>query len=161
MTWKEQEEESTHTFYALHDKPHRFSSCNTPKGNFNLAPKALNMKNITIIDPKVRYYYVCCRDGSYRSSKKKRQTSKTRPNQKQSRKIGDVCISRMYVTELQSGEVQVIYVSAHSNHETEEKEDAFIPLPASSKENIAMKISIGIPIERIMEGCKNKENFKS
>ena len=109
---------------------------------------------ITIIDPKVRYYYVCCRDGSYRSSKKKRQTAETRPHQKQSRKIGDVCISRMYVTELQSGAVQVMYVSAHSNHETGEKEDAFIPLPTSSKENIAMKISIGIPIERIMEGCK-------
>ena len=58
----------------------------------------------------------------------------------------------MYVTELQSGAVQVMYVSAHSNHETGEKEDAFIPLPGSSKENIAMKLSIGIPIERIMEG---------
>ena len=56
----------------------------------------------------------------------------------------------MYVTELQSGAVQVMYVSAHSNHETGEKEDAFIPLPGNSKENI---VSIGIPIERIiMEG---------
>ena len=60
----------------------------------------------------------------------------------------------MYVTELQSGAVQVMYMSAHSNHETGEKEDAFIPLPTRSKENIAMKISIGTPIERIMEGCK-------
>ena len=33
MVWKEQEEESTHTFYTLHDKPHRFSSCESPNGD--------------------------------------------------------------------------------------------------------------------------------
>ena len=47
-----------------------------------------------------------------------------------------------------------MYMSAHSNHETGEKEDAFIPLPTISKENIAIKISIGLLIERIMEGSK-------
>ena len=32
MIWKEQEEDSTHTFYTLHDKPHRFSSSKSPNG---------------------------------------------------------------------------------------------------------------------------------
>ena len=36
IIWKEQEEESTHTFYTLHDKPHKFSSCNSPNGDYKL-----------------------------------------------------------------------------------------------------------------------------
>ena len=62
--------------------------------------------------------------------------------QRQGRKIGVVCISRMYLQNYTQC-MQVMYLSAHSNHDTGEKEDAFIPLPTSSKENMAMKISIG------------------
>ena len=56
------------------------------------------------------------------------------------------------MTEQQSGAVDVKYISAHSNHEPGPIEDAFVPLPASTKETISMKLSVGIPIERIMEG---------
>ena len=181
-TWKEEEESSTHTFYSLHDKPYYFSASELPSGKIvprmymnNHPLKNVMQSKLIIIhtpiraqyamyykhalhttDPKVRYYYVCCRDGFYKPCKQKRQTAQKRPHQKPSRKLGAVCISRMYVTELQSGTVQVMYVSAHSNHETGPTEDAFIPLPASTRETIAMKLSVGIPIERIMEGNLNR-----
>lgn len=58
----------------------------------------------------------------------------------------------MYVTRLKSGKILVKYVSAHSNHTPGKEEDAFLPLCSSAKEEIAMKLSLGIPIERIMHG---------
>jgi len=58
----------------------------------------------------------------------------------------------MYVTKLRSGKINVKYVAAHSNHTLGKEEDAFLPLPASTKEEIAMKLSLGISIERIMDG---------
>ena len=36
MVWKDQEEESKHTFYTLHDKLHRFFSCKSPNGDCKL-----------------------------------------------------------------------------------------------------------------------------
>ena len=50
---------------------------------------------------------------------------------------------------------EVKYVSAHSNHTIGPSEDAFLPLPASTKEEIAMKLALGISIERIMDGNVN------
>ena len=55
----------------------------------------------------------------------------------------------MYVTKFSSGRVEVKFISAHSNHNPDE---GFVPLPVSTKEEIAMKLSVGISIERIMEG---------
>lgn len=102
--------------------------------------------------PRVRYYYVCCRDVSYKPSKQRSQSGRQRPRQKPSRKLGAVCTSRMYVTELQSGRVQVKYISAHSNHDIGPTEDSFVSLPASTKEGITMKLSVEAPIQRIMDG---------
>ena len=103
-------------------------------------------------EPVERYYYVCCRDGSYKESKQERKTEKRRPHQKPSRKLNNVCISRMYITRFKSGKIDVKYISAHSNHTPGKEEDAFLPVPTSAKTEIAIKLSLGISIERIMHG---------
>ena len=98
---------------------------------------------------------MCCRDGKYKPSTQQHKTKQKRPHQKPTRKLNDVCISRMYVTKFKAGNVEVKYVSAHSNHTIGPSEDAFLPLPASIKEEIAMKLALGISIERIMDGNVN------
>jgi len=55
----------------------------------------------------------------------------------------------MYVTKFNSGKMEVKF---NSNHNPEEDEAGFLPLPVRTKEEIAMKLSEGISIERIMEG---------
>jgi len=45
-----------------------------------------------------------------------------------------------------------MYVTAHTNHQPGPGEDAHLPLPKSIREEIAIKLSNGIPPERIMEG---------
>ena len=105
------------------------------------------------IEAVERYYYVCCRDGNYKECKRECKTDKKRPHQKPSRKLNDVCISRIYVTKFKSGKVEAKYVSAHSNHTTG-------PLPATTKEEIAMKLSVGISIERIMDICITAVRFR-
>ena len=105
-----------------------------------------------------RSYYVCCRDENYKESKRPRKTEKKRKHQKTSRKLGQTCISRMYVTKFNSGRIEVKYISAHSNHTPGPGEAGFLPLPVSTKEEIAMKLSLGISVERIMDGMLNKTN---
>jgi hypothetical protein len=61
----------------------------------------------------------------------------------------------MYVTECEDGHVEVKYISAHTSHELGTPELPHLPLPKSVKEEIAMKISTGIPPERILEGLHN------
>ena len=58
----------------------------------------------------------------------------------------------MYVTKFNSGRIEVKYISAHSNHTPGPGEAGFLPLPVSTKEEIAMKLSLGISVERIMDG---------
>ena len=85
-----------------------------------------------------------------------RLTDQKRPHQKPSRKVEACCISRMYVTEYKDGHVEVKYISAHTAHELGTCELRHLPLPRSVKEEIAIKISMGIPSERIMEGQYTK-----
>jgi len=85
---------------------------------------------------------VCCRDGNYKESKHEQKTAKTQLHPKPSRKLNDVCISRICVTKLKINVIK--YVAAHSNHTPGKGQDAFLPLPASTKEEIAMKLSLGI-----------------
>lgn len=98
-----------------------------------------------------RHYYVCCRDGNFRMNLTKRTTGKKRVNQKSSRKINDVCLSRMYVNEYQD-HVEVQYVSAHTNHKLCTSELPHLPMPRSSMDEVAFKVSRGIASERILEG---------
>ena len=62
------------------------------------------------------------------------------------------CTSRMYVNKFQDGHVELTYVKGHTGHELGVCELPHLSIPASIRETIAMKISLGIPAERIMEG---------
>ena len=56
------------------------------------------------------------------------------------------------MTEYLDGRIEIKYISAHSNHDLGSTELPYLPLPKGVKEEIAVKISLGIPPERIMEG---------
>ena len=104
------------------------------------------------IDTEARYYFICCRSGKYLDVRKSRKTPKKRPHQKETRKINSTCISRMYVDELKDGNISVTYISAHTGHDLGPQELKFLPLPQSTKEAVSMRISQGIPTERILKG---------
>ena len=77
---------------------------------------------------------------------------KKRPHQKDTRKLNDTCISRIYVDYYNDGHVTVTHITAHTNHQPGHHEDMYLPLPKSIKDEIAIKLSNGISAERIMEG---------
>ena len=58
----------------------------------------------------------------------------------------------MYVDYYGDGHVTVLYITTHTSHQPGTCEDAYLPLPKSVHEEIAIKLSSGIPSERIMEG---------
>ena len=58
----------------------------------------------------------------------------------------------MYANKYDDDHVDVTYVSAHTNHKPGPSEDAYLPLPSSTRQEIALKLANGIPAERIMEG---------
>ena len=58
----------------------------------------------------------------------------------------------MYVNEYDDGHVEVTYITAHTNHELDAAELPHLPLPDSVKKEVAMKVSKGIPPERIQDG---------
>ena len=60
----------------------------------------------------------------------------------------------MYVTGFIDGHVELKCISAHTAHEHCTSEFPHLPWPIGVKEEIAMKTSIGIPSERIMEGIQ-------
>jgi hypothetical protein len=60
----------------------------------------------------------------------------------------------MYVNEFRDGHVQVTYVKGHTVHELGVCELPHLSIPASIRETVAMKISLGIPAERIMEDIR-------
>ncbi len=112
------------------------------------------MTFLVIIDIKARHYFVCCRSGTFLGNPKQRITSKKRLHQKESRKINGTCISRMYVDEYKSCHINVQYISAHTGHELGPNELKYLQLPKSTKEEVSMKISAGIPPERILQGIE-------
>lgn len=87
-----------------------------------------------------------------RVNKGKRKTKESRLNQKESRKLNFACISRMYTDEYRDGKVLVKYISAHTGHDLGPQELKCLPLPLSTKEEVARKISIGVPPNRILQG---------
>ena len=72
----------------------------------------------------------------------------------------------MYVTEFVDGRVEVKYVTGHTGHELGPSEIKHLPLPGSTREEVAMKISVGVPSERILDGmhlykfCPNISHIK-
>ena len=107
---------------------------------------------LVFLDIKYTHYFSCCRDGDYESNKSERKTSQKRPNQKLTRKLNTLCLSRMYVDEYMDGHVQVKYITAHTNHQLGATELPFLPLPKSIREEAASKVNKGIPSERILKG---------
>ena len=110
---------------------------------------------------KARHYFICCRSGKHRINKGERKTKEVRPHQKESQKLDSTCISRLYVDEHEDGHVSVKYISAHT-HELGPCELKHLPLPQSTKQEVSMKISLGVPTERILEGnrfCLSDINF--
>jgi len=98
----------------------------------------------------LKYYYVCCRDGVARKNCTESKGKKRA--QRESRKINGVCISRMYATYASDGSVRVKYVTSHTNHDLSLEQSKFLPLPKDVKDDIAIKLNMGIPIERILDG---------
>ena len=54
--------------------------------------------------------------------------------------------------EYKDGHVEVVYLTAHSGHELGADQLPYLPLPTSTKETISVKVSQGIPSERITDG---------
>lgn len=54
--------------------------------------------------------------------------------------------------EYRDGHVEVMYFTAHNGHELGSTSLPYLPLPISTKENAALKISQGIPPEWIIGG---------
>ena len=124
---------------------------------FDTDMHAITSRNITVyntfyLDVKARYYYTCCRDGKYRQNIKPRKTKDKRLHQKDSRKINNTCISKMYVDEFADGHVEVTFIPAHTGHELGRSEIKQLPLPQSTKEGVVGKLSLGIPPTRILDG---------
>ena len=92
---------------------------------------------------------MCCRDGKKRVNTQLRKT--VHSHQKPSRKVEGCCISRMYDTEFHDGHVEVKCISAHTSHELGTTELPYLPLPKGTKEEIAIKLTMGIS-EKIMDG---------
>ena len=76
-------------------------------------------------------------------------------HQKDTRKINNTCISRMYVDFYEDSHVTVLHVMGHINYQPGPHEDMYLSLPKNIREEIAIKLSNGIPAERIMEGNQN------
>ena len=57
----------------------------------------------------------------------------------------------MYVDEYFDHHVEVTYITAHTNHQLGDVELPYLPLPKGVQEEVALKVSKGIPTERILE----------
>ena len=121
---------------------------------FNVLDNTVHiMSDCSILaDIKERLFYICCRSGHYQENNRTRITSKRRHNQKDSRKINDTCLSRIYVNHFSDGHVEIEYIPAHTGHELNRDEINYIPLPENAKEEIATKLSLGVNPSRILSG---------
>ena len=95
-----------------------------------------------------RHYYTCCRDGKYRKPRVTKASGPTRDLLE----LNGTCTSRIYVYEFRDGRVEFTYIAGHTGHELGVCELPHLSLPASVKDAVAMKLSLGIPADRIMKG---------
>ncbi len=58
----------------------------------------------------------------------------------------------MFTDEYEDGSIVVRYISAHTGHEFGSQELKCLPLPASTKEEVVLKVSTCIPSDRILQG---------
>ena len=78
-----------------------------------------------------------------------------KPHQKPTRKVGVHCVSRMHVDEMVNGKYMVKFISFHTGHDIGPSELPYIPLPSSTKDEIALKLSKGVTCEWVVEGKVN------
>jgi len=71
----------------------------------------------TFVEIKERLFSICCRNGHYKKNTKARITSKKRYKQRDSRKINDTCLSRIYANHFNDGHVEVEYIPTHIGHD--------------------------------------------
>ena len=64
-------------------------------------------------------------------------------------------LARMNVSIETEGTVKVWYVSGHTGHNPSLLESQFLPLPASCKDKMIQKLTMGVTIERVLEGKTN------
>ena len=92
--------------------------------------------------------YICCQDGKRRSHEERPVASKPREHTA-SRKLNDYCIARMTVKEyLRSEQMEVQYITTHTNHQLGIGECKYLPLPLSVKEEIQQHSAIGKTMEK-------------
>ena len=60
----------------------------------------------------------------------------------------------MYVNNFDDGHVEVEYIPAHTGHTLSHDELKHLPIPASTKEEVATKLSLGVNPSRILNGKK-------
>ena len=113
----------------------------------------------TFAEIKERLFYICCRNGHYKENTKARITSKRRYKQRDSRKINDTCLSRIYANHFIDGHVEVEYIPAHTGHELDRCELNYLPLPDCIKEEVATKLSLGVNPSRILSGKAFNHNY--
>ena len=158
LTWKENEEEMTTTYYVQCTGKRAFSD----NGNEEEKGKLYVYVPKFILYPanyRYRYYYSCCRDGKARQNiwtKRKSNEQRGQGCKKPSRKLNKTCISRIYATQ-SSNDGRIHVISAHTNHSLSIEDEAKnIPLPKTTQREISAKLQKGIPVERIMEGKNSR-----
>jgi len=72
----------------------------------------------------------------------KRKTGKQRQKQKSTRKIHNACLSRLCVDEFSDNHVNVVYFSAHTNHQVGPAQVLHLPLPKSTQDEVALRLAI-------------------
>ena len=97
-------------------------------------------------------YYVCCR--SYKPTVRDSTTSEQRRDTK-SKRMERPCLARMNVSIETEGTVKVWHVSRHTGHNPSLQESHFLPLPASCKDKMIQKLTMGVTIKQVLEGKTN------
>ena len=138
MSWKEEEEEKKKFFYAQSTGRKVLDDCT------NISEIGMNYSVATPrYDIHVLLHDIIPID-----------TKRGECGKKPSQKLYDVCISRIYaIVHGRNGTVKVMYIPAHTNHTLSIKDEAkHLPLPVSTRNEIAAKLQCGISVNRIMEG---------
>ena len=105
--------------------------------------------------------YICHRDGHTRIHLKKGESFKgTRSkNQKGSCKIGGLCPARFYYLQKQNNSVHVRYIHNHA-HSISFNQSKFVPIPHHVRDDIAIKLSLNIPINTILDTIQSSLNSR-
>ena len=72
---------------------------------------------------------------------------------KRPRKLDSYCLSRMTASEhLKTGEVEVMYIKTHTNHQPGLEEVKYVPLPEATRREVRNKYVDGVKLDKIIDG---------